>query len=127
MTKPVRESFKVGPKKIGTLYRWVDGRTCLLLDRSRKDVHRGGNSHINHAFEAGEAMWSVETTVLASLRKRRVDCVAIRVREDGEVYITSLTRFMREGKFVTHRRRNGSAQRSLPVQRFLRKHGKTKF
>lgn len=125
--KPKKESFKVGRKKFGEIYRWEDGRSCFVIQRSRKDIYRGKNSFVSHAMEDGEAMWSVETMILSKVREHRIDFVAIKVREDGAVYLTPLERYIREGRIVTHRRRNGSAQRSLPLQRFWKKDGRIKL
>lgn len=127
MVKPTRESFKIGRRKIGTLYRWDGGQTCLVVARSRKEIYRGRNVRISHAVEEGIAMWSVDTVTLSRARSRGVNCIAVKVREDGEIYITSLARFIRDGKNVDPRRRNGSAQRSLKVQSFLRKPGRVKL
>jgi len=128
MSKPTKESFKIGRKKFGTLMKWVDGRTCLVVDRSRKDIYRPkGISFISQAIENGTASWSIETLILSKMKSRNIKCLAVKVREDGEMYITTLSRFISEGETKTHRRRNGSNQRSLEFSQFQKRTGRVKL
>ncbi|OAB55686.1 hypothetical protein AY600_02080 [Phormidium willei BDU 130791] len=122
-----REDLKLGKRNLGTVYRWPDGRSCFLAERRIKDIERGKNAYVSHAKAKEQAMWSIETYTLTKLRTMGIQTVGVRVKDSGDIYLTSYHRMMRDGKVLSARTRNGSLQRSLPIQHFRRKRGRLKL
>jgi hypothetical protein len=124
--KPTRESFKIGPRRLGTLLLYPGERPILELVRSRKVIFLDKEGRLNHAIEADRACWSIETTILSRMRMREIPLLLVRVREDDETFLTTLQRFIDHSHMRNRRTKNGSPLRSLPFRYWARKPGKIK-
>ena len=126
--KKTTTGFKIGRRKHGDLVTLADGTTILRLMRSQKEIFRGKeNSFISHAIEEGVAGWSVETAVLARMRTRNIQYLAIKVRETNDQYLTTLDRFSDNGHMLNKRKKNGFYQRTLGFEDFQKRAGKVKL
>lgn len=125
--KPSRQAFAINRKRFGTLLTWPDGRQAVMIDRSRRDVFTDTESRINEAIDQGVACWSVETLILSRMRMRKIQILIINVRQDRELFLTTLRQFELHSTLRNRRVKNGSVQRTLSFDRFLRKTGRVKI
>lgn len=124
---PTKESFKVGRKKLGVIMTMPSGQKIMVLERSRKAIFLDKEARINDAIDEGVACWSVETLILSKMRSRDITYLAIKVREDGEIFLSTFARFERYSHMRNRRVSNGSPLRSLSFDRFVRKSGRVKL
>lgn len=122
-----KQPVKVGRSKVGVLYTYPDGRKAFIAERGLRDIYKAKFAFVSHAMEQEQAMLSLETITISRLSRLKVDAVGFRMRETGDIYLARFADFKRDGRVVSRRTRLGSPLLSLPIQRFRKRVGKTKF
>ncbi|MDX5412856.1 MAG: hypothetical protein LPK02_07390 [Rhodobacterales bacterium] len=124
-----REPMKIGRKTVGEVLTYRNGVKMLMVKRTVKDIVRGGkdNKMISHAMEEDLAGWPVETLLLSRMKNRGIHLLAVEVRDDKSVYVSRLSSWLDHSAIYFKRRRNGSVQRWLSFNHFVKKPGKIKL
>lgn len=124
-----RDPMKIGRKKVGEILTFRNGVKMLVVNRTVKDIVRGGkdNKMISHAMEENLAGWPVETLLLSRMKNRGIHLLGVEVKDDKSFYVSRLSSWLDHSAVYLVRRRNGSVQRWLTFNHFIKKPGKIKL
>lgn len=123
------EPMKIGRKKVGEVLTLTNGQKMLVVNRTTKDIVKGGkdNKMISHAMGEDLAGWPVETLLLSRMKMRGINLLGVKVKEDKSFYVSRLKSWLDHSNVYLVRRRNGSVQRWLTFNHFVKKQGKMKL
>jgi len=122
-----KESLLKGRRKVGTILTLESGKKALVIARSMRDIWRDKDApYISQSMQTGEAGWSVETSTISEMKRRKIDILIIYVRQDKSFYATTLSRMTEHGVKKSNRMKNGYTQRTLGLDHFRKTHGLVK-
>lgn len=95
-----------------------DGREVYLAWCKQEEIFRSGEKTVSDALRAGKAQWAIDYDTLIRMRTEGVYIVGILVKETGDIFLTTLKRFIEKGKVLDYSGRGGALQRYLPISDF---------
>lgn len=129
MRKHAKRLIRNGRRIYGGVYDLSDGTEVYLAFRKQAEIYRSGKKTISDAVVEGAACWAVDEDTLIRLRTEGIYMVGIWVRDTGDLYLTSLAKYLdrTRAKVLNYEGRGGALQRYLPLSEFRVIFGKTKF
>ena len=127
LRKLMAETGQLARKKVGAVYELPSGKRFYLAFKKTIGMHRSGNKSRSGAIRAHEAFWSIEDDTILQLRAKRVAFVGVRVKESEDVYLTSMTAFLRDAQYLPGAYTAGRPAKFLLVERFTLYLGAMKF
>lgn len=115
---PIKTTLvKKGRRTYGAIYDLPSGKRCYLAWRHIGEVFRSGEKTNSDAVRKGTAAWAIDEETLLKMRALGIEHVGVRVRETGDIYLSTLERFMdrTKAKILNYEGRGGSLQRYLPI------------
>lgn len=122
------EHVKKGRRLYGAYITMNDGRKAYLAYRRQGEIYMSGRGSLSRAMRDGVAAWAIDVETLREMRSRGVDVIGVRVRTNGDLYLTSIGNYYdvdRSG-VINYSDKNGSLQRTLPLQYFRKREGAVK-
>lgn len=118
-----------GRRIYGGVYELADGREVYLAWRKQEEIFRAGKKTVSDAVSESVASWAIDDETLLKLRREGVQIVGVLVRDTGDLYITTLSKFFTPGvaKVMDYESRGGALQRYLPLTEFGVRYGTTRF
>ncbi len=98
-----------------------------MAHRRLKQIFRSGELTISAAIAKGVACWALDDQTMLTMRVKDIKVVGILVRDNHDMWLTSLANFKQNSKPLPYEARNGASQRYLPLQFFTHKPGKLKL
>lgn len=110
------ENIFKGKKRIGQV--WKHARTARRLyvaTLGQRDIFRCGETTISEAIRKGVACWQFNDEVIIGMRVRKIDILAIKVRETGDQYFIRFVDALKRPTF----RLKGVTDEAYATKRFI--------
>lgn len=123
------EHVRKGNRLYGAYVTMSDGRKAYLAYRKQGDIFTSGRGSLSRAMRDGVAAWAIDVETLREMQSRGVDVVGVRVQSNGDLYLTSVESYYDPDKsgVINYSSKNGSLQRTLPLQYFRKRNGVLKL
>lgn len=127
MTVISSEKITKGRRYYGDLLTLGSGRKVYLARRFHKEIFRNRRKSISEALREGVADWAIDDWTLALLKRQGVEFVGVKLRDTGDIYMTTIKRFYDYGKPDNFTSRGGSRQYYLNMEYFqVRRYARVK-
>lgn len=116
MSFPLKLVYEIkrGRRRLGAVYAWSKGEVYLAFSTA-KDVYRSGEKSNSDAVRAGIACWAIEEEILLKMRSRGLNFVGVLIKDTGEVWVSTISRFRKSPVTNTHITRSSAYKRYLPI------------
>lgn len=110
------ETITKGKKKIGQVWKHIDsGLRFYVATLGQRDIFRCGEATISEATRKGVACWQFNDETIISMRVRKIDVLAIKVRETGDQYFIRFADALKRPSF----RLKGVTDEAYATKRFI--------